>query len=437
MANLGEVKAHATRLYAQSHPLHALRLYDAIVQSAPLDFDARLKAADCLVPLGEAEHAVKVYRAVGWYALKAGHPLLTIVIARVLETLNAEKADLEAALVVRYGSESELIGKMAARLHLPAATTQVSPPDLRTAPVDRFISEASARAATCTDSFDEFPPTLHPIPLLSTLSEEAFRRVLGTLQVLRLPDGAHVIREGEPGQSFYFLAGGNVRVYAIDALGRQTELAKLGEGAVFGEMALISAQPRSASVQVVGEADLLEVTRDSMSALADELEPVAVALHQFTRQRLLNNLMATNRLFKPFDRPQQRDLLRRFTSHDVAPGTDIIHQGDEGLGLFVVLSGEMEVIREEDGKTTALATLRSGDVFGEMALIRSDRTTATVRAAKQGTVLFLARDYVTRLVAIAPDLKKYLEALADDRQMATELLSAAGDVVPDDEIIFI
>ncbi|MCP4447301.1 MAG: cyclic nucleotide-binding domain-containing protein, partial [Myxococcales bacterium] len=97
----------------------------------------------------------------------------------------------------------------------------------------------------------------------------------------------------------------------------ERDLAVLGENAVFGEMALLSNQPRSASVGVVKEADPIELTRESLAALADELEQVAAALHNFTRERLLSNLMARPPLFRPFSKAQQRDLLRRFTEHDV------------------------------------------------------------------------------------------------------------------------
>ena len=79
MAKLAEVKGHAIRLFAKGEALHALRLYDAIVAAAPLDFVARIKVADCLVALGKPELAIEVYRAVGWYALKAGHPLVAVV----------------------------------------------------------------------------------------------------------------------------------------------------------------------------------------------------------------------------------------------------------------------------------------------------------------------------------------------------------------------
>jgi len=266
---------------------------------------------------------------------------------------------------------------------------------------------------------------------LSALSEAAFRRVLATLVLRRLPAGALVIREGEPGNTFFFAASGQLRVYATDGLGRQTELAQLGENAVFGEMALLSAQPRSASVSCLSEVDLLEVGRHALAQLADELGPVAEALHGFTRERLLGNLMATSPLFRPFSRMQQRDLLRRFTSHDVSSGTVVIHEGEQGRGLFVVLSGELEVSRKAaDGQVVPLGGLRTGDVFGEMAVLRNAATTATVVAQRPATVLFLAREYVARIVAAVPEIKNYLEGLAEHREIDNQLVmgeDALGD----------
>ncbi len=437
MASLGEVKGHAIRLFARGEALHALRLYDSIVAAAPLDHDARMKVADCLVALGRTAEAAGIYRAVAWYCVRAGHPLAAVVAARVLEqVIGSEADDVQASLVAHYGRESELVGKVGARINLPEATTQVAPPDLRAAPSADLLEAAAQRAAHCLDAFDDYPEALQPVPLLSELSEAGFRRTLRALIVRRLPEATWVIRQGEPGQSFFFVAGGEVRVFASDPTGEH-ELARLHEGAIFGEMALISAQPRSASVQVVAEADLLEVTASALSELAGELDQVASALHRFTRERLLRNLMATNRLFKPFDRTQQRDLLRRFTSHDVVAGTDIIRQGDPGAGLFVVLSGEVDVVhRGADGATTPLATLRAGEVFGEMALVRRSPTTATVTANRMSTVLFLAREYVARIIEAFPEVRKYLEALSEDRELDTQL-ALSGEAPEEDEIVFI
>jgi len=147
--------------------------------------------------------------------------------------------------------------------------------------------------------------------------------------------------------------------------------------------------------------------------------------------------MATSALFRPFTRMQQRDLLRRFTSHDVAPGTVVINEGEEGRGLFVVLSGELDVSRRaSDGAVVPLGTLRTGDVFGEMALLRNARTTATVVAQRPATVLFLAREYVAKIVAAVPEIRSYLEALADDREIDNQL-ALGEDEAPADERVLI
>src|SRR5215470_16590549 len=126
MVSLGDVKASAATLFAQGQHLAALRLYDAIVAAAPLDFEARIRVADAALALGDAG-AARVYRAAGWYCLRSGHPLSALVCARVLEAHGGDAADLTAALVVTYGSESDLLGK-GARIPLPPDSLQVAVP---------------------------------------------------------------------------------------------------------------------------------------------------------------------------------------------------------------------------------------------------------------------------------------------------------------------
>ncbi len=429
MASIAELKKHGLALFASNKSLPALQVYDAIVAAHPLDYEARLRVADCLAALSQTEAAIRVYRAVAWYTVKSGHPLTAVVIAKILGALGDPADDLLTGLVMHYGCDSDLVGKFAARIKLPEGGAEVAPPDLQAPQSSDFVTSAAERAAVCTESFTDYPEALHAIPLLSALSEDAFRRVLATVVVKRMADGQLAIREGEPGQSFFLVATGKVRVFDIDGLGRERDLARLGENAVFGEMALLSKEPRSASVGVVAEADLIELTRESLASLADELSQVATALHNFTRQRLLANLMARSPLFKPFSKMQQRDLLRRFTEHDVIAGTAIIHENDAGRGLFVVLSGELEVIKGADD--TALANLRTGEVFGEMALIRDTTTSASVRAVTPSTVLFLGKEYVDRMVAGVPAIRGYLESLAEDREMDTQL--TLGTVADDEE----
>jgi CRP-like cAMP-binding protein len=116
----------------------------------------------------------------------------------------------------------------------------------------------------------------------------------------------------------------------------------------------------------------------------------------------------------------------------------VIREGEQGRGLFVVLSGELDVSRRgprPGEQPVPLGGLRTGDVFGEMAILRNAATTATVVCVRQATVLFLAREYVARIVAAVPEIKSYLEALAEDREIDNQLVM--GEDAPADERILI
>lgn len=75
-------------------------------------------------------------------------------------------------------------------------------------------------------------------------------------------------------------------------------------------------------------------------------------------------------------------------------GDDILHQGDEGGGAFVIIDGRVEVVR--DGRK--LADLGPGSVFGEMALLDNYRRSATVRAAEPTKCVVIPRsDFLAEL----------------------------------------
>ncbi|MBA3502488.1 MAG: cyclic nucleotide-binding domain-containing protein, partial [Deltaproteobacteria bacterium] len=100
------------------------------------------------------------------------------------------------------------------------------------------------------------------------------------------------------------------------------------------------------------------------------------------------------------------------------------------------LSGELDVSRKaDDGSTIPLGTLKTGDVFGEMALLSNARTTAMVTAQRPGTVLFLARAHIAKIVEAVPEIRSYLEALAEERQIDNQLVMGEVDVPADERVL--
>jgi CRP-like cAMP-binding protein len=433
------LKAEARVLLRAGELGASLAAYDHILATNPLDYGARLKIADMIARLGDVAGAATIYRALAMHNVRAGHALPAIVACKELDRLGQGTDDIVAQIAALYAQGSPSLGKAARQAPVEEDAT-IAKPDLtgiENAP--EIASRARARALDFS-VYTRYPQTFLPLPFLSDLPAAAFGPVIRALNVLRLGDGDFVIREGEPGVAFYLVGSGQVRVFATDSLGRQTDRAHLHESALFGEMSLLTAQPRTASVQVVGEADILELGRDTLNALAAQLSTLAAALDRFARERLLKNLLATSPLFRPFNRQQQMDLIRRFDGHEVAGGTEIIREGAAGLGLFVVLAGEVEVTKRQPATDGApevevpLARLRAGEVFGEMSLINNQPTSASVRAARRSTILFLERDYFQRLIQALPEIRRYFEDLSERRGMESQLVLGGEtiDVAEDD-----
>ncbi|MEQ8985448.1 MAG: cyclic nucleotide-binding domain-containing protein, partial [Deltaproteobacteria bacterium] len=240
--------------------------------------------------------------------------------------------------------------------------------------------------------------------------------------------------EGEAGDSFFMLADGVV-IVSKKVKGQDTVLAHLHQGAVFGEMALVSNAPRAATVVAQGDVDLLELSRRDLEEHAGELESVKLALKKFTRGRFLANLAATSALFRPLSKPDRRALMSKFKPQKVFPDDILIEEGEAGRGLYLILRGEHRVTTKEGAGVTELARLRGGDVFGEISLLRAQPTNATVTATSVGEVLFLPKEDFQQMLASHPEVREALDAMSDDRLKKRGQLT--GEISIDDASVMI
>lgn len=97
---------------------------------------------------------------------------------------------------------------------------------------------------------------------------------------------------------------------------------------------------------------------------------------------------------------------RRFRRGEV-----IFHQGDPGDALFIVMGGAIKImLPSETGDEAILATLRPGDVFGELALLDGAPRSATAVALEATETLILPRDQFRELLATEPAIRDALLA---------------------------
>ncbi len=102
------------------------------------------------------------------------------------------------------------------------------------------------------------------------------------------------------------------------------------------------------------------------------------------------------------------------------PGDVIFHQGDLGDSVYVIEKGECDVIRETDGASTRLATLETGDYFGEMALLSDQSRNATIQARTAMEVLLIPKADFDILRKSVPAFGEVFHDLARKRGDAGE-----------------
>ena len=84
--------------------------------------------------------------------------------------------------------------------------------------------------------------------------------LIGHLRMIRVQKGYEIIKQGDPGDAFYLIASGNVSVWKKKTLGK-TKVDDLGQDQFFGEMALMSNDPRNATVVAEDVSELFVLQR--------------------------------------------------------------------------------------------------------------------------------------------------------------------------------
>jgi CRP-like cAMP-binding protein/Zn-dependent protease len=105
------------------------------------------------------------------------------------------------------------------------------------------------------------------------------------LQAVAFEPGAPIIREGEPGDAFYIIRRGQVEVVAARADGSEYRISTLGAGDAFGEQALLTSEPRSATVRALEPVEVLRLTREDFVATLRMYQDRSNYFLQLTLQR--------------------------------------------------------------------------------------------------------------------------------------------------------
>jgi CRP/FNR family cyclic AMP-dependent transcriptional regulator len=140
-----------------------------------------------------------------------------------------------------------------------------------------------------TDRTEESRATLEllrRVPLFSELSEEDLERVQSVAIPRSFPKGVRVFHEGDHSDSCYIVRSGDLRVTREHSDGRAIALATLASGDIFGELAMLDGQARSASVETLSDAELLALPAADMRRLLAAHPEITIKLVVALTRRL-------------------------------------------------------------------------------------------------------------------------------------------------------
>jgi len=103
---------------------------------------------------------------------------------------------------------------------------------------------------------------LREIPLFSEMDEQEVLGIRAIMEEMKFKPGQTIIHEGESGDLFYIITEGNAQIIIRDADDEEVVLREVGPGGFFGELSMLTNEPRSARVRAVDAVSTLTLERD-------------------------------------------------------------------------------------------------------------------------------------------------------------------------------
>jgi len=295
---------------------------------------------------------------------------------------------------------------------------------------------------------EQLVDALRDLEALATLGDRHLRRLSWVVEQEPFAAEQVVYEEDSEGTDFHVVASGEVEARRKTPFGEQ-RVATLGRGDLVGEISLLDGGPRSSGVVCTRAGVLLRFDAGGVARLAGADPELEVALLRVFCRSLAAKIRQANQVMSEIMAPGQSEerkgagargevsrldvetarrllrahgmvssgleALRSFVAAQrFSAGDPIFVEGQAGDTLYIVAEGQVRISRRIPGLgEEAIAILKTGEVFGEMAWIDSSPRSADAVAHVGGcTVLAISRQLLDDTVASpGPDPAQFLKTL--------------------------
>ncbi len=152
----------------------------------------------------------------------------------------------------------------------------------------------SEKASDFSSSLDHLRSLVNEIPQLYTLGPEEVNILLHYISHKSAKKGYPLFKEGEPGNSVYYIGTGVIDIIKESLDGNPIKLARFYKDTMLGEMALVDPAPRSATAMVMVDAELIILTKEKFESLLKEYPAVGIKIFKQIARTLSQRIRFAN-----------------------------------------------------------------------------------------------------------------------------------------------
>ncbi len=277
-----------------------IEYYQRIIKEMPVftpfGINARVKLGQLYAQMEDKESAINEYSIAAIQHAHNGMLVKAIAINNMIIELDPKRKDALARLSYLYFQRGEAFK--------PSTTSGKTIPE-ESAPEPPDYPESNQERAEMAGGIDrrvkEFSHDLDHVPLFRHLDTEELQKIAEFLFPMRVEKGMAIIKEGESADCMYLITSGKVGVYTMLMVEdeksdltltdqKQLHLATLHASDFFGEQALVTDEPRTATVIALTDVHLLRFSKPDLEAIIRTYPRIRVLLQKYHQQRTTDTI---------------------------------------------------------------------------------------------------------------------------------------------------
>lgn len=197
---------------------------------------------------------------------------------------------------------------------------------------------------------------LHNVPIFRMLGKESIDFIVERLKFKTYDENHTICKIGDPGDTMYIIISGAVDIIIQDNDGNEQVVASSGSGDYFGEMALLTGEPRSATVRTTEPSEMFLLVQKDFDVILEKFPSISLSMSKVVSKRLRETLSKASQLPRKgvkdagpsgsLAETPLIDLINFCESNSLTGTLTITH--DSSSGVFTYTKGEVVAIKMDD-----------------------------------------------------------------------------------------